>query len=181
MTVREVRHLPDSVLRGKAKRVSTIDKSILKLIDDMIATMQETNGVGLAAPQIGVPLRVVVLEMPEEEPLAIINPEIVKRSGEREVVEGCLSAPGYQGVIKRSTSITVKGLNRKGGKIRIKATDLMAQALEHELDHLNGVLYIDHIESDDMLYKIEPETGDREERSQIENGVNQSDKRPDSM
>ena len=165
MTIKEVRHLPDTVLREKAKRVPTIDKSILKLIDDMIATMQQTNGVGLAAPQIGVPLRVVVLNMPEEEPLAIINPEIVKRSGEREVVEGCLSAPGYQGVLKRSTSVTVKGLSRKGGKIRIKATDLMAQTLEHELDHLNGVLYIDYIESDDMLYKIEPETGDSPEKT----------------
>ena len=181
MTIKEVRHLPDTVLREKAKKVSTIDKSILKLIDDMIATMQQTNGVGLAAPQIGVPLRVVVLNMPEEEPLAIINPEIVKRSGEREVVEGCLSAPGYQGVLKRSTSVTVKGLSRKGSKIRIKATDLMAQTLEHELDHLNGVLYIDYIESDDMLYKIEPETGDSPEKNQIANGVNQSDKKPDSM
>jgi peptide deformylase len=181
MTIKEVHHLPDTVLRRKAKRVPAIDKSILKLIDDMIATMQQANGVGLAAPQIGVPLRVVVLNMPEEAPLAIINPEIVKRSGEREVVEGCLSAPGYQGVLKRSTSVTVKGLNREGGKIRIKATDLMAQALEHELDHLNGILYIDHIESDDMLYKFEPETGDSPERSQIANGVNQSDKKPDPV
>lgn len=181
MTIREVRHLPDTVLRGKAKRVSTIDKSIHKLIDDMIATMQHTNGVGLAAPQIGVPLRVVVLRMPEEEPLAIINPEVVKRSGEREVVEGCLSAPGYQGLIKRSTSVTVKGLNLGGEKIRIKATDLMAQALEHELDHLNGVLYIDHIESEDKLYKIEPETSDSEGGSRIANGENQSSQRPDSM
>jgi peptide deformylase len=181
MTIKEVYHLPDTVLRRKAKRVSTIDKSILKLVDDMVATMQQANGVGLAAPQIGVSLRVVVLNMPEEAPLAIINPEIVKRSGEREVVEGCLSAPGYQGVLKRSTSVTVKGLNREGGKIRIKATDLMAQALEHELDHLNGILYIDHIESDDMLYKIEPETGDNPERSQIANGVNQSDKKPDPV
>jgi peptide deformylase len=100
--------------------------------------------------------------MPEEEPLVIINPEIVKRFGEREVVEGCLSAPGYQGLIKRSTSVTVKGLSREGAKIRIKATDLMAQALEHELDHLNGVLYIDHIESEDKLYKINSETSDTE-------------------
>ena len=181
MTVREVRHLPDTVLRGKAKKVSTVDKSIHRLIDDMIATMQHTNGVGLAAPQIGVPLRVVVLQMPEEEPLAIINPKIVKRSGEREVVEGCLSALGYQGLVKRSTSVIVKGLNREGEKIRIKATDLMAQALEHELDHLNGVLYIDHIESEDKLYKIEPETGDSERGSKIANGENRSDQRPGSM
>lgn len=177
MTVRKLHHLPDAVLRKKAKRVPTIDKSIHKLIDDMVATMQQTNGVGLAAPQIGVSLRVVVLKMPEEEPLAIINPEIVKRSGEREVVEGCLSALGYQGLVKRSTSVIVKGLNREGEKIRIKATDLMAQALEHELDHLNGVLYIDHVESADKLYKIEPETSPSwkgEGRSKIANGPNQS-------
>ena len=180
MTIREVRHLPDTVLRGKAKRVSTIDKSIHTLIDDMLATVKQTNGLGLAAPQIGVPLRVVVLQMPEEKPLAIINPEVVKRSGEREVVEGCLSAPGYQGVLKRSASVTVKGLNRDGGKIRIKATDLMAQALEHELDHLNGVIYIDHIESNDKLYKIEPETSDSEGRGRIANGESQSDQSPDS-
>lgn len=158
MVAREVRHLPDAALREKAKRVSTIDESIYKLIDDMVATMQQANGVGLAAPQIGVALRVVVIKMPEEELLAIINPEIVKRSGEREVIEGCLSAPGYQGVIKRSTSVIVKGLNREGKRIRVKATGLKAQALEHELDHLDGVLYIDHIESEDKIYKIEPET-----------------------
>lgn len=160
MTVREMRHLhKDSVLRQKAKKVSAIDGSIQRLIDDMIETMHKTNGVGLAAPQIGVSLRVVVLQMPDEEPVAIINPEIVKCSGEREVTEGCLSVPGYYAEIKRSDSVTVKGLDRHGKKIRIKATDLMAQALEHEIDHLNGVLYIDHLESEDRLHKIEPEAG----------------------
>jgi len=155
-----VRHLSDdSVLRQKAKRVSTIDGSIQRLIDDMIETMQQTGGVGLAAPQVGVPLRVVVLQMPDEEPVAIVNPEIVKRVGEREVVEGCLSIPGYYGEIKRSESVTVKGRDRQGKPIRIKATGLMAQALEHELDHLNGKLYIDHIESEDRFHKIEPQAG----------------------
>jgi len=160
MTVRQVRHLPDAVLIKKAKKVPTIDKSIHRLIDDMIETMQQANGVGLAAPQIGVSLRVVVLQMPEEEPLAIINPEIVKRSGEMEVAEGCLSVPGYTGEIKRSTSVTVKGLDRRGKAMRIKANGLMAQALQHELDHLNGVLYINHIESENKLHKLEPETAD---------------------
>jgi peptide deformylase len=100
---------------------------------------------------------VVVLQMPDEEPFAIVNPEIVKLSGEREVTEGCLSVPGYYGEITRSASVTVKGLDRNGKKFRIKATDLLAQALEHEIDHLNGVLYIDHLESEDRLHKIEPE------------------------
>jgi peptide deformylase len=158
MAVREMRHLhKDSVLRQKAKKVSTIDGSIQRLIDDMVETMQQTHGVGLAAPQIGVSLRVVVLQMPDEEPFAIVNPEIVKLSGEREVTEGCLSVPGYYGEITRSASVTVKGLDRNGKKFRIKATDLLAQALEHEIDHLNGVLYIDHLESEDSLHKIEPE------------------------
>ncbi len=157
MTIRQLRALPDPALRQKAKRVSTIDGSIRQLIDDMVETMQQAQGVGLAAPQVGVYLRVVVLQMPGEEVITIINPQVVKRSGEREVSEGCLSVPGYLGEIKRSVSITVKGQDRQGKAIRIKATDLMAQALEHELDHLNGVLYIDHLESQDRLHKVEPE------------------------
>lgn len=159
MAIRALHHpRDDSVLRQKARRVPTIDSSIQRLIDDMVETMQQTKGVGLAAPQVGVSLRVVVLQMPGEEPIAIINPKIVKRVGEREVTEGCLSIPGYAGEIKRSVSVTVKGRDRQGKTIRIKATGLMAQALEHELDHLNGILYIDHIEGQDKLHKVETET-----------------------
>jgi peptide deformylase len=114
----------------------------------MMETMQQAGGVGLAAPQVGVSLRVIVLQMPEEEPVAIINPEIVKQSGEGQVVEGCLSLPGESGEIMRYDAITVKGLDRQGKKIRIKADGLKAQALQHELDHLDGVLYIDHLEEE---------------------------------
>jgi len=156
MAILPICHFPDdSVLRQKAKRVSSIDSSIQRLINDMVETMQEVNGVGLAAPQVGVSLRVVVLQMPEEEPMAIINPEIVKRGGEQEVTEGCLSIPGHFGQIKRSASVIVKGQDGKGRAIRIKATGLMAEALEHEIDHLNGILYIDHIESQDKLHEVE--------------------------
>ena len=166
MAIRTMCHLPDPVLRQKAKRVPAIDSSIQQLINDMVETMQQANGVGLAAPQIGVSLRVVVVQMPGEEPIAIINPKMVKRAGEREVTEGCLSVLGYAGEIKRSLSVTVKGQNRQGKAIRLKAIGLMAEALEHELDHLNGILYVDHLESQDKLHKIEPEIGDggREER-----------------
>ncbi len=158
MSIREMHCLPnDSVLRQKARRVSSIDKSVQRLVDDMIETMHHSNGVGLAAPQIGVPLRVIVVQMPDEEPIAIVNPEIVKRSGEREVAEACLSVPGYGGEIKRSLSVTVKGLDRQGKALRIKANGLLAQALEHEIDHLDGTLFIDHIESQDKLYRVEPE------------------------
>ena len=159
MSVRIMHRLPnDSVLRRKARRVSSIDKSVHRLIDDMVETMHHSDGVGLAAPQIGVPLRVIVVQMPDEEPIAIINPAIVKRSGEREVSEACLSVPGYGGEIKRSVSVTVKGQDRQGKALRIKADGLLAQALEHEIDHLNGTLFIDHIESQDKLHRIEPET-----------------------
>ncbi|MFQ5826950.1 MAG: peptide deformylase [Dehalococcoidia bacterium] len=158
MAVLPIRPLPDSVLRQKAKRVRDIDSSIQRLIDDMLETMRHVSGVGLAAPQVGVPLRVIVLQLDdEEEPLVLINPEVVRRSGEREVEEGCLSIPGYRGEIKRSLSLTVKGRDRRGKEIRVKATELLAQALEHELDHLNGVLYVDRLESRDKLHKFEPE------------------------
>ncbi len=160
MAIRTMRHLPDPVLRQKAKRVSAIDSSIQRLINDMVETMQQANGVGLAAPQVGVSLRVVVIQIPGEEPIAIINPKMVKRAGEREVTEGCLSVPGYAGEIKRSISVTVKGQNRQEKALRLKTTGLMAQALEHELDHLNGILYVDHLESQDKLHKIEPEAED---------------------
>jgi len=156
MTILPIHHFPDEpVLRQKAKKVTRIDRSIHRLIDDMTETMQQVNGVGLAATQVGVLLKVMVLQMPEEEPIAVINPEIVKRAGEQEVTEGCLSIPGYFGEIIRSASVTVKGKDRQGKAIRVKATGLMAQALEHEIDHLNGILYIDHLESQDKLHKVE--------------------------
>ena len=166
MAVLPLRYAPDPVLRQKAKRVSNIDASIEKLIDDMFETLPAVSGLGLAAPQVGVSLRVAVIQMPEDEDgeegeeIVLINPEIVKRSGERLVDEGCLSIPGYRGEINRSISVTVKGRNRQGKEFRLKATDLLAQALEHEIDHLNGILYIDHLESQDRLFRIEPENED---------------------
>jgi len=155
MAVRQIRVVPDEVLRQKAKKVPTIDASVKQLIDDMIATMQQENGVGLAAPQVGVLLRIIVLQMSEEEPFSMVNPDVIKCSGERIVIEGCLSVPGYQGELKRSETVTVKGLDREGKKIRIKANELLAQALEHEIDHLNGILYTDLIGSEGKLYKVE--------------------------
>ena len=156
MAILKMRTLPDPVLRQKAKRVTKIDGSIQKLIDDMIDTMRAANGVGLAAPQIGVSLRIAVIEMPEEEVITLINPEVIKRQGERVVEEACLSVPGYQGEIKRSLTIKVKAQDRQGKGIRLKGEGLLAQALEHETDHLNGTLYIDHMEmeSRDKLFKI---------------------------
>jgi len=155
MAILPIRNLPDPVLRRKANKVPKIDDSVQQLINDMLETMQQANGAGLAAPQVGVSLRIITLQIPEQEPIAIINPEIVKRSGERDVIEGCLSVPGYSGEIKRAVSVTIKGLNREGKAVRFKANDIMAQAFEHEIDHLNGTLYIDHLESQDKLHKNE--------------------------
>lgn len=157
MAVLPLRFAPDPVLLRKAKRVSNLDGSVQKLIDDMLETMPAACGVGLAAPQVGISLRIAVIGLPDEEPIVLVNPEIVKRSGERVVEEGCLSIPGYRGEIKRSVSVIVKARDRSGKETRIKGTDLLAQVLEHELDHLNGVLYIDHLESTDELYRIKPE------------------------
>ncbi len=123
----------------------------------MIETLHEAAGVGLAAPQVGFSLRVIVIRLPEQDAFALINPQIVRRKGERVVNEGCLSVPGYVGEIKRSEAVTVKGRDPEGKEIRIKAEELLAQVLEHEIDHINGILYIDHLESPDKLRKVEPE------------------------
>lgn len=154
MAVLKVRTLPDPVLRQKAKRVTTIDGSLQKLIDDMIDTMHAVHGAGLAAPQIGVSLRIAVIEIPESEVITLINPEVMRRRGERVVEEACLSVPGYYGEIKRSEVVKVKAQNRQGKEFRLTGEELLAQALEHETDHLNGVLYIDHVETPDKLWKI---------------------------
>ena len=155
MAVLKIVKHPHPVLHRRAEAVPRVTESVRALSDDMLETMYAAQGVGLAAPQVGKSWRVIVLQMPDEEPIAIINPEIVKRAGEQEVNEGCLSVPGYFGEIKRSASVTVKGQDRQGKAIRIKGTGLMAEALEHEIDHLNGTLYLDHVESQDKLHKIE--------------------------
>ena len=158
MAVLSMRVFPDPVLKRKAKRVRNIDGSIQRLIANMIETMHSVPGrVGLAAPQVGVSLRVIVIGIPEEEDIVLVNPEIVRKTGERLMDEGCLSVPGYVGQINRAEVVTVKGRDRNGKAIRIKSDGLLAQALEHEIDHLNGVLYVDHLESEDMLHRIEPQ------------------------
>jgi peptide deformylase len=158
MAVLPIRVVPDPVLRQKSKRVKAVDGSIKKLVADMIETLHATPArVGLAAPQVGVPLRVIVIGIPEEKDIVLVNPEIVRRKGERMVTEGCLSIPGYFGVVKRAESVRVKARDLRGRETKINADELLAQVLEHEIDHLNGVLYIDHLESPDQLYKVEPE------------------------
>lgn len=163
MAVRKIRVDPDPVLRKRAKRVAAVDASVKKLVADMLETMKEAPGVGLAAPQVGVSLRVIVIGIPEQEEICLINPEIVRRKGERLVDEGCLSIPGYIGQLKRSEVVTVKGRDLNGKEVRIKAEELLAQALEHEIDHINGVLYVDRMENMDSFRKVQPKKVDEEE------------------
>jgi len=155
MTLRTIVTLPDPVLRRKAHAVETFDKNLKTLIEDMVETMREAPGVGLAAPQIGLSERLIVVEYyehdedeeNEEAPKkvwAVLNPEIVKASEEKVMgVEGCLSIPGLVGEVERHEAIQVKGLNRHGKPIKIKAEGWLARIFQHEIDHLNGVLFPD--------------------------------------
>jgi len=166
MAVLPIVKVPEPVLRQKAKKVRKIDASIQKLVDDMIETMHDAPGVGLAANQIGVALRICVIHVPGEPVVTLINPEIVRRSGSRICEgEGCLSLPGYRGAVPRSEKVVVKGLNREGRPVRYHAEDLFAEAIEHEVDHLNGVLYFDYLESID---KLVPYTAGEEEAAEEE-------------
>ena len=161
MAILPIRTLPDPLLRKKTKRVTTIDRSVRKLVADMLETMHADAGrVGLAANQVGKSLRVTVIGIPEEDDIILINPEIVKRKGERLVTEGCLSVPGYMGELTRAETVTAKGLDINGKPVRIKAEGLLAQALEHEIDHLDGKLYVDQPGCLETLQKVRPE--DRE-------------------
>jgi peptide deformylase len=161
MAIRTILTAEQPVLRRKAKKVKKVDAAIVKLIDDMLETTRAANGVGLAAPQVGVGLRVMVIEIPEErqdphsgERVVLCNPEIVKAEGEQIGDEGCLSIPGYVGIIRRAEKVTVKGLNRKGKEIRVQGEGLLARALQHEIDHLDGVLFTDRLEGPEDLYRI---------------------------
>jgi peptide deformylase len=161
MAVHEILTSEQPVLRQKAKKVKRVDGSTEKLIGDMFESMHAANGLGLAAPQIGVSLRVLVIELPkdEEDPgsgeaIALVNPEIVKAEGEQFGEEGCLSIPGFVGMIRRSMKVTLKGMNRKGKVVKVKGEGLLARALQHEMDHLDGVLFTDRLEKPEDLYRV---------------------------
>ena len=142
MAIYNVVTLPDDVLRQKAKPINKINAGVLRLLDNMKDTMYAFDGVGIAAPQIGVSKRVVVVDTGENY-YELINPEIILAEGEQTAQEGCLSVPGLVGVVKRAQKVTVKALDRNGDEIRIAAEDLLARAFQHELDHLDGILFPD--------------------------------------
>ena len=144
------------MLRKRARKVRSVNKKLLKLAFDMVDTMDNAGGVGLAANQVGQLQRLIVIRVPgEEEARIYINPEILKREGEREIEEGCLSVPGYRGIITRSVWVRFGALDHEFHTVKFKAEELLAQALEHEVDHLDGILYLDHLESHEKLIKIE--------------------------
>ena len=170
MTVLQMRTLPDPILRQQAKKVGRGRTNLKKFTGDMVETMHAHYGVGLAANQVGSLQKVAVIQLPEwEEAIVLVNPEIVEQDGEREVVEGCLSIPGYRGMVKRSVKVRVRAVGLDGKVMRIKAEEFFAQALEHEIDHLNGVLYIDRLVSPDSLWKLAPgEEGEDDEEDEDE-------------
>ncbi len=151
MALMEIIALPNPILRRKAHKVTDFGKDFRVLVEDMIETMRQAPGVGLAAPQVAVPLRLIVVEYGDDEDetvpkklYVVANPEIVERSVETEPgIEGCLSVPGLIGEVERSIRVTVKGQNRQGNAVKIKAEGWLARIFQHEIDHLNGIVYTD--------------------------------------
>ena len=139
----QIRKVGDEALRKVCRPVDTITPRVLTLLDDMVETMRAANGVGLAAPQVGILRRIVVIEVEPGEVIELINPKIIAFSGEQDGQEGCLSVPGRWGSVKRPMHVTVRALNRKGEEFEITGHELLARCFCHELDHLDGALYID--------------------------------------
>ncbi len=170
MAIREIVVIEHPVLRRKAKKIIKITAEHRKLIEDMIETMREAPGVGLAAPQVGVSERLIVVEWaaepedendppPKKKLYVVLNPEIVKASEEMvQGTEGCLSVPGWVGDVMRHETVTVRGLNRNGAKIKIEAEGWLARIFQHEIDHLDGVLYIDKLVSKESLRQVQAGT-----------------------
>jgi len=160
MAIREIVTLPDPILRRKARKVADFGPELQALIDDMIETMRDEPGVGLAANQVGVSLRVIVVEYGDDEDetvpvrlYVVINPELTRLSKEKIIgIEGCLSIPGYAGNVERHEVLTVKGMNRHGQPMTLKAKGWLARIFQHEVDHLEGVLFVDRAE---RVWKIE--------------------------
>ncbi|MBR2465218.1 MAG: peptide deformylase [Clostridia bacterium] len=141
----QIRTVGDDVLRKTCRPVEEITPRVLTLLDDMIETMRAANGVGLAAPQVGILRRIAVVEVEEGEIYELINPKIVASAGEQEGAEGCLSVPGRYGLVTRPKHVTVRALNRKGEEYEVTAHDFLARAFCHEIEHLDGKLYIDKV------------------------------------
>lgn len=154
MAIRKIRELDDELgkeaLRAHAKEVTEVTPRIKELIDDMFDTMYEANGVGLAAPQVGIRKRIVVVDVTGENPVALINPVILEKDGEQTGYEGCLSVPGKTGIVTRANHVVVEAYDENMEKFTIEAEELMARALQHEIDHLDGVMYVDLVKEGEL-------------------------------
>lgn len=155
MAVRQILGFDHPTLRQKAKKVPRVDTSVVRLLDDLAETMYAAPGVGLAANQIGIPLRVCVVKGEEGQHWGLVNPVIVKSEGSQIGYEGCLSLPGWVGEVERAETVVVKALNRKGKEIRVKASGYTARAFQHEIDHLDGVLFTDKLTRLETLRRVE--------------------------
>ena len=156
MAIREIRENGDEILRKKSRIVEEVDDKIRELLQDMLETMHKYNGVGLAGPQVGILKRVIVIDLYDgNEPLKLVNPVILKTKGKQEVEEGCLSFPNQYAKMIRPEEVTVEALNEKGEKIKVKGKGLLAQALCHEIDHLDGILFVDNMIPGTLEY-VEP-------------------------
>ena len=155
MAVRPILTFDHPILREKAKKVARVDASVQRLIDDLTETMLDAPGAGLAANQIGVPLRVCVVKGDDNQIWGLVNPEIVKAEGSQVGYEGCLSYPGWVGEVARAETVVVKGRNRRGKEVRIKSNGFTARAFQHELDHLDGVLFTDKLTDIETLRRVE--------------------------
>lgn len=162
MPIRPILTADEPILRERAKKVTRFDASLHRLLEEMVETMRDAPGIGLAANQIGVPLQVAVIEL-EDKVTELINPQIVRSSGELVDWEGCLSIPGFVAEVKRRAKVTVKARDRHGKEFRVKGEELFARALQHEIDHLNGVLYIDYLDSLEELVRVSEHPSEVEE------------------
>jgi peptide deformylase len=164
MVIRRILTAEEPILRERAKKVTQFDASLHRLLDDMLETMRDAPGIGLAANQVGVGLQVAVIEL-EDTVTELVNPQIVRSSGEILDWEGCLSIPGFVAEVKRHAKVTVKAKDRHGKEFRVKGEELFARALQHEIDHLNGILYIDHLESLEELVRVSDSPSEVEEET----------------
>ena len=164
MAIRKIRELDDELgkeaLRAHAKEVTEVTPRIKELIDDMFDTMYEANGVGLAAPQVGIRKRIVVVDVTGEDPVALINPVILEKDGEQTGYEGCLSVPGKTGIVTRANHVVVEAYDENMEKFTIEAEELMARALQHEIDHLDGVMYVDLVKEGELYNNEDLQTED---------------------
>jgi peptide deformylase len=145
---------PTPILLGKAQTVAWIDSRIRRLTQDMLETMRAASGTGLAAPQVGVRKRVIVLDVAEEEPLVLVNPKIAAIEGEQVGLEGCLSWPDLVGEVRRAEWVMVNGLDRRGWPVKVEGEGLLARVLQHEIDHLDGILFVARIEDPTRLRRV---------------------------